>query len=142
MSTYLRSQITWWLCPYLVELVHVRVDDVLPVISRLSFSVLSKKVKMEERPWDPFKTFNVSAAERDLIDRRRKTRDKFRAEYRKILSDPRTTTVVSSNFLLTILCIPHRIFFFFTDAWTFELQYLFNEFLFCILFKNLWAILY
>ncbi|XP_048769162.1 uncharacterized protein LOC125675481 [Ostrea edulis] len=54
---------------------------------------------MEERPWDPFKTFNVSAAERDLIDRRRKTRDKFRAEYRKILSDPRTTTVMDQNFM-------------------------------------------
>jgi hypothetical protein len=65
----------------------------------------------EKRSWDPFKTFNVSEAERDLIDRRRKTRDKFRAEYRKLYSDPRTTSVVSSNFL--------TIFHFLTDAFLF-----------------------
>ncbi|XP_022291190.1 uncharacterized protein LOC111102659 [Crassostrea virginica] len=48
--------------------------------------------------WDPFKTFSISEEERDLIDRRRKTRDKFREEFRRKASDPRTTNVLDLNF--------------------------------------------
>lgn len=53
---------------------------------------------MGDRGWDPFKTFKLSEAERDLIDRRRKTKDKFRAEYRKLLTDPRMEYIVDHNF--------------------------------------------
>uniref|UniRef100_K1Q8M6 Uncharacterized protein n=1 Tax=Magallana gigas TaxID=29159 RepID=K1Q8M6_MAGGI len=52
-----------------------------------------------ERAWDPWKTFKLSDAERDLIDRRRQTKDRFRIEFNKIYTDPRKDYVVSSNFL-------------------------------------------
>ncbi|XP_062577111.1 uncharacterized protein LOC134238979 [Saccostrea cucullata] len=54
---------------------------------------------MGDRGWDPFKTFKLSEEERELIDRRRKTRDKFRAEYRKLYSDPRRPHILDHNFM-------------------------------------------
>ncbi|XP_052710593.1 uncharacterized protein LOC128184974 [Crassostrea angulata] len=51
-----------------------------------------------ERAWDPWKTFKLSDAERDLIDRRRQTKDRFRIEFNKIYTDPRKDYVLDHNF--------------------------------------------
>lgn len=50
------------------------------------------------RAWDPWRTFKVSDAERDLIDRRRLTRDKFREEFNKLYTDPRKEVILDHNF--------------------------------------------
>lgn len=40
----------------------------------------------------------MSDAERDLIDRRRLTRDKFREEFNKLYTDPRKEVILDHNF--------------------------------------------